>query len=264
MPHAFPRPGSTLAFEDLAGEKRAFVFLHGAGVTREMWAPQAEALNDAGHRVINVDLRGHGESTLETTFTADDAIDDIIELLEHLKLESPILVGHSFGGNIAQALVSEWPELVGHLVAVDCTWNTGELSGMEQLGLELSVPMFRAIPAKRLPRMMARGSAVTPAAIADLERMFAQMPKARFLDVWRAAVSILTPDRTYRTPVPLTLILGAHDKTGNIRTAMPAWAKAEGIEVQVIPDAGHTPSLDAPDAVTAALLAVAAGDADAP
>ncbi|WP_167051352.1 alpha/beta fold hydrolase [Salinibacterium sp. ZJ77] len=258
-PRTLPRPGATLAFDDLPGEKRAFVLVHGAGLTREMWAPQARALNEAGHRVINLDLRGHGESTLETTFTADDAIDDLIELLEQLQLDSPVLVGHSLGGNLAQSAVSEWPDLVGHFVAVDCTWNTGPLSEFEQFGLDISVPMLRAIPARRLPRMMARACSTHPAAIDELERMFAQMPKPRFLEVWGAAVSLVAPDPDYRTPVPLTLIMGAHDKTGNIRRAMPAWAKAEDIEVVRIPAAGHVPSLDNPDAMTEALLNAAAG-----
>ncbi len=253
-----PRPGATLAFEDHAGEKRAFVLLHGAGVTRAMWTPQIRDLHAAGHRVVALDLRGHGESTLESRFALDDAIDDVIALLEHLQLDSPVLVGHSFGGNLAQAVVAEWPDLVGRLVAVDCTWNTGPLSEMEQFGLDISVPIFRAIPARRLPRMMAKASAATPAAVAELERMFAQMPKPMFLDVWRAAAQLVSPDPTYRTPVPLTLVLGEHDRTGNIRKAMPAWAKRDRAELIRIPDAGHVPTLDHPEAVTAVLLAAAA------
>lgn len=252
-----PQPGATLAFEDHAGEKRTFVLLHGAGVTREMWAPQIRDLHAAGHRVIALDLRGHGESTLESRFTLDDALDDVIALLEHLQLDSPVLVGHSFGGNLAQAVVAEWPDLVGRLVAVDCTWNTGPLSEMEQFGLDISVPIFRAIPARRLPRMMAKASAITPAAIAELERMFAQIPKPVFLDVWRAAVELVSPDPGYRTPVPLTLVLSERDRTGNIRKSMPAWAERDRAELIRIPDAGHVPTLDNPDAVTAALLAAA-------
>ena len=55
------------------------------------------------------------------------------------------------------------------------------------------------------------------------------LPKRTFLDVWRATVSLVDPDPAYRTPVPLGLIRGADDRTGNIATAMPRWAAAEGV-----------------------------------
>jgi pimeloyl-ACP methyl ester carboxylesterase len=104
---------------------------------------------------------------------------------------------------------------------------------------------------------MASASAVTPDAVAALEMMFARMPKARFLDVWRATTSLVEPDPDYRTPVPLTLIRGQRDRTGNIATAMPAWAAVEGVTEHVVPAAGHVPTLDAPEAVSALLLEAA-------
>jgi pimeloyl-ACP methyl ester carboxylesterase len=54
--------------------------------------------------------------------------------------------------------------------------------------------------------------------------------------------------------VPLCLIRGDQDRTGNIASAMPRWAAAEGIEEVVIPGAGHIANQDAPDAVNTALL----------
>lgn len=114
--------------------------------------------------------------------------------------------------------------------------------------------MLGLIPAGRLPGLMAKASAVTPAAVAATEAMFRRMPKRTFLDVWRATVSLVDPDPAYRTPVPLGLIRGADDRTGNIATAMPRWAAAEGVTERVIPHAGHVATLDAPEATTAALL----------
>jgi pimeloyl-ACP methyl ester carboxylesterase len=85
--------------------------------------------------------------------------------------------------------------------------------------------------------------------IAEATETFARMPKRDFTQVWGATTGFLDPDPAYRTPVPLLLIRGALDRTGNIRTAMPAWAAAEGVPERVIPDAGHLANLDAPDAV---------------
>lgn len=253
------RPGAALSYLDAPGARRALVLVHGAGVDRSMYTPQVDALAAAGHRVIAVDLRGHGQSTLDAgvRVTASDLVDDLVALLEHLELTRPVLVGHSLGGNLAQEVVRRHPRLVGGLVAIDCTWNTGPLSSLERFSLRLAAPSLALIPAGRLPRLMAAASAVTPGAIAALEGAFARMPKARFLEVWRATTALVAPDPDYRTPVPLTLIRGERDRTGNIASAMPAWARAEGAREHVIPGAGHVPTLDAPDAVADALLEAA-------
>ena len=54
--------------------------------------------------------------------------------------------------------------------------------------------------------------------------------------------------------MPLCLLRGSADRTGNISTAMPAWAAAEGVTEHVIPGAGHLVSQDAPALVTAEVL----------
>ncbi|MEU4365233.1 alpha/beta hydrolase [Promicromonospora sp. NPDC023987] len=280
LPEALPRPGATIRFADSGGPGRPVVLSHGAGVDHTMFEPQLPVLRDAGYRVVVWDLRGHGTSALDpgTRFTADDALDDLAALLDRLGLDEhrsdehrpdglqrddprrdrPVLVGHSLGGNLAQALVRRAPERVGGLVVLDSAWNAGPLGRLERLALHFAAPMLSAIPASRLPGLMARASALRPAAVAHAEAVFARMPKERFLDVWRATVSLVDPQPGYRTPVPLGLVRGAGDRTGNIATAMPRWAAAEGVTEQVVADAGHILTLDAPDAVNETLLALLA------
>jgi pimeloyl-ACP methyl ester carboxylesterase len=221
-----------------------------------MFDAQAADLAAAGHRVVVWDLRGHGSSPLHggTRFTAADALEDLSTLLDELALDRPVLVGHSLGGNLSQEFVRRHPTRVGGLVVVDSTWNAGPLSSFEALGLRLAAPSLRAIPARRLPGIMARASAVTPAGIAYAEERFSAMPKSRFIDVWNATASLVRPEPGYRTPVPLALVRGERDRTGNIATAMPQWAAAEGTAEHVIPDAGHIVSVDAPAATTRVLL----------
>ncbi|RSN11545.1 alpha/beta hydrolase [Nonomuraea sp. WAC 01424] len=250
------RPDAELRFADRGGDGPAVVFTHGAGMDHTMFEAQADALGQAGHRTVLWDLRGHGESAQHpgARFTAAGALADLAALLDKLGIDRPVLVGHSLGGNLSQTFVRRHAGRAGGLVVLDSTWNTGPLSGVERLGLGLSVPMLRLIPAARLPGLMARASAVSPEAVARIEATFRRMPKAAFLDVWRATVSLVSPDPAYRTPVPLGLIRGAEDRTGNIAAAMPRWARAEGVSEQVIPGAGHVVTLDAPDATTRALL----------
>lgn len=249
------RTGAEIAFADTGIEGPAVVLTHGAGMDHTMWEAQAAALADAGYRVIVWDLRGHGASALApgTRFAALDALGDLAALLDECRVDEAVLVGHSLGGNLAQAFARSHPERVAGLVVVDSTWNAGPLSAPERLALRLAAPGLALVPARSLPGLMARASAVTPSAVARTEAVFARMPKRRFLDVWAATVSFVDPDPDYRSPVPLALVRGARDGTGNIATAMPRWAQVEGVAEHVVPDAGHVVTWDAPEATSRTL-----------
>ncbi|GAA2738449.1 alpha/beta hydrolase [Actinocorallia aurantiaca] len=248
--------GCAMRYADSGGDGRPVVFLHGAGADHTMYAAQYETLVAAGFRAVLLDLRGHGSSRPNTaSLSAEVLATDIEALVAHLGLRRPALVGHSLGGNLAQRLVRRAPDRYSAMAVLDSAWNTGPLSAMERLALKSAAPVLRLIPARALPRMMADASAVTDTARADLVRVFSAMPKAEFLSVWLATTRFVDPDPAYRTPVPLLLLRGAKDRTGNIATAMPQWAAAEGIEEVVIPDAGHVVTLDAPEAASKALLA---------
>ncbi|MBM7831221.1 pimeloyl-ACP methyl ester carboxylesterase [Agromyces cerinus] len=250
------RPDATVRFTMLDGDRRAVVLIHGAGMDHSMFTAQALALHRAGHPVVAFDQRGHGNSRLDPgiRFTGQAALDDLAALLDHLGLDRPALVGHSLGGNVAQELVRRDPGRAGALVVADSTWNAGPLSRGERIALRLAAPALALIPAARLPGMLARASAVTPGAVATTEAMFARMPKRSFLEVWRATVAFVDPDPDYRVPVPLGLIRGELDRTGNIATAMPEWARVEGVGEHIVAGAGHVVTLDAPEATTTALL----------
>ncbi|MET8390128.1 alpha/beta hydrolase [Streptosporangium canum] len=248
--------GCALRYDDSGGDGVPLVFSHGAGADHVMFDAQSEHLRAQGYRVVTWDMRGHGLSRpAGVRFTAEQAIADLHALIKHLALDRPVLVGQSLGGNLSQAVVRRHPDLARALIVIDSTWNTAPLSWKERLLVKAAAPSLSMIPAKRLPGMMAEASAMTEGARADARRAFSQLPKKEFIQVWRATVELLDPDPSYRTPVPLCLIRGERDRTGNIAAAMPRWARAEGVEEVVIPGAGHISNQDDPHAVNAAIEA---------
>jgi 3-oxoadipate enol-lactonase len=255
-----PLDGCDLHYADSGGDGVPLVFTHGAGADHVMFDAQFRHLAGCGYRVVVWDLRGHGRSRpAGVPFTARRAIDDLLALIGHLTLDRPVLIGQSLGGNLGQAVVKRRPELARALVVIDSTWNTAPLSWAERLLLKAAAPMLSAVPAGRLPALMADASAVTPQARKDARRAFAQVPKREFVQIWRATLDLLAPDPAYRTPVPLCLIRGERDSTGNIASAMPRWARAEGVEEVVVPGAGHLSTQDAPYAVNEAIETFLAG-----
>jgi pimeloyl-ACP methyl ester carboxylesterase len=241
------RPNAVIAFGDSGGDGTPVILTHGAGVDHTIFEAQAAALIERGFRVIIWDLRGHGKSTLTAAFTGTDALADLGALLDECNVESAVLVGHSLGGNIVQAFAHLHPNRVRGAVILDATWNTGPLTRLERLSLRLAAPLLALIPSGRLPRTLARASAVTPGAVERAEAIFARMPKRRFVQVWRATVSFVDPDPKLRFPVPLALIRGAEDRTGNITVAMSRWAAADRAAEHVIARAGHLVTWDAPE-----------------
>ncbi|MAA82152.1 MAG: flavin reductase [Hyphomonas sp.] len=99
----------------------AVLLLHGGGQTREMWKPTAEALVQAGRYVINVDLRGHGDSDWpeDGRYDLDAYVGDLKAILNELG-SRPVIVAASLGGWIASvALAEEGSHLATGLVLVD-------------------------------------------------------------------------------------------------------------------------------------------------
>lgn len=252
------RASADVAFADQGVGQPTVVLTHGAGVDHSMFEAQAASLAQRGVRVIVWDMRGHGQSTINAgvRFTSVDALEDLGALLAECGVDEPILVGHSLGGNLVQAFVQKHPERVGGVIILDSAWNAGPLSRLERFALRLAAPLLGLIPEGALPRLMARASAESADAIARTEAVFARMPKRRFLDVWAATTSFITPDPAYRSPVPIALVRGERDRTGNIATATARWAATEMIVEHVIPDAGHMVTWDAPEAVSRVILEI--------
>lgn len=109
-------PGTSLSFTtsdgvrlvyDDEGHGRPFVLLPGYGSERGHWEYQREALLSAGHRVVALDLRGHGESEKpEHGQTLARLGQDVREVLETLDLDDVTLVAHSMGVSVSLAMFS--------------------------------------------------------------------------------------------------------------------------------------------------------------
>ena len=101
------------------GEGTPLIILHGLWGASENWLPIAHLLEDK-FQVILPDVRNHGQSPHDETMNYEVMSNDVIELVENLKLPvRPHIVGHSMGGKIVMALLLKRPELVNKAVVVD-------------------------------------------------------------------------------------------------------------------------------------------------
>jgi pimeloyl-ACP methyl ester carboxylesterase len=100
------------------GSGRPLILLHGGLGSGEMFGPALERLAE-GHRVIAVDLQGHGRTAdVDRPLSVVTMGDDIAALIEHLGLGQVDLVGYSLGGGVAFHCAANHPEVVRRLVMV--------------------------------------------------------------------------------------------------------------------------------------------------
>lgn len=88
-----------LAVRDYGGGGSPVLLLHGLGGTLLHWEAVAPLLTGV-HRVVCMDLRGHGLSG-DGPWNWEAVLDDLQAVIDHLGLDAPVVVGHSLGGMIA-------------------------------------------------------------------------------------------------------------------------------------------------------------------
>lgn len=111
--------GLDIAYVEIAGAEPPIVLVHGFTDTSRSFSLLAPHLS--GRRLIIPDLRGHGGSQAGEGCSVVDFAEDIADLIRRLRLDRPVVVGHSLGGMVSIALAAQYPELIGGLVILAST-----------------------------------------------------------------------------------------------------------------------------------------------
>ena len=110
--------GGRIAYE-VTGHGPLVVLSHGIGDHRQVYRFLAPELAQAGYRVANADLRGHGESSMGwASITRTDIAGDLLALISHLGGPA-VIVGHSISGGAATIAAAKQPELVSAMVEIN-------------------------------------------------------------------------------------------------------------------------------------------------
>jgi 3-oxoadipate enol-lactonase len=226
------------------------VFVHAGGVDGRMWHPLAECLE--GRRMHIPDLRGHGSTPLPPGEYSH--AEDLLRMLDDLRIKRATIVGASFGGWVALQLATKAPDRVNGLALLASTnrdrdesaWSpeivafrakeealleAGDIDGAVALGLRAWKPR----PGVRdLVEEMSRDAFVLQQGVEAEER---QLP------VDLAAIK-----------APTLVVSGGKDPMPDFAQIADFLAGAiEGAERAEVKDAGHLIALERPDA-TAELL----------
>ena len=145
----------TLRYRDWGGEGVPIVLLHGLSSSLRIWDFVAPILAGRFH-VVAVDQRGHGLSTKpDHGYGFAEVTGDLASFIELVGLGRPVIVGHSWGGNVAVQFGADYPQATRGLVLVDGGFiERSKDATWEQAEREMRPPEIDGAPVDRFVQMM--------------------------------------------------------------------------------------------------------------
>ena len=245
-----------LAYDEV-GDGEAVVFISGTSLDRTVWGPQVAAFADR-YRCFTIDNRDVGESTyVAHGYTPRDLAADVDGLLAALDLPAAHVVGHSLGGAIGQELALASPDRVRTLTLIG-SWARND---------EYTRALFRTWkrlrttlePAAFLEAILLTGVGHTflnAIGVDAMVQLFLAAPNPQTAEGYcrqvDADLAHDTLDRLGKIQPPTLVIAGDEDKIFPPHHARQL-ADGIGCELLMIPGVGHSPALENPAAVNAAL-----------
>ena len=249
-----------LHYEDTGGTGEPIVFSHGLLWNVALFAPQMAALK-ARYRCIAYDHRGQGQSADDPRKVIDMDLltEDAVALIEALDLGPVHFCGLSMGGFVGMRLAARHPRLVRSLILCETSSepeppdNAPKYARMNWVARWLG-PRF-VIP-KVMPILFGKTSLADPTRAADRQEWVRQLNKNR-RSIWRAVNGVIRrkaiTSELRNISAPTLVIVGEEDVATVPARAEHIAAGIANARLVVIPRAGHSSSVEQPDAVTAAI-----------
>ncbi|MEU7017667.1 alpha/beta fold hydrolase [Streptomyces sp. NPDC046385] len=238
----------------------ALLLIHGSASSTRSWDPLVPLLSGA-HRVIRVDLLGHGRSATpdDRSYALPDQAGRVGTVLDRLGVAHAVVVGHSSGGAVATALTEERPDLVSALVLINTGPGLhafiappGDAAGLppwpptdEQLRLFASTGFSR--PGYRVPSEL----------LDDVRRMTLHTLTSTMQATRDYLMRQALPERLAALRKPLLVVFGEDDRRWRSSSAAE-YRVVPGAQVTLLPGLGHSPLLEDPARTAVPLLAFTA------
>jgi pimeloyl-ACP methyl ester carboxylesterase len=249
---------------EVTGEGPGLILIHGHGGAKEDFADHVPGLA-RDHTVVVFDLRGHGASDKPTdaaAYSLDRLAADTVAVADAVGLGRFRLLGHSLGGMIARKVAIREAARIDALIMMDTC--AGPIPGFDASLVEIGCEVALSEGKEALKELMDFVRYLeTPAheRLVEARPGFTEFEARKWADVSMIAWVALAREvgkqsddlpALTASPFPLLVIVGDQDEAF-LRTSHAMHEGIPGAELATIPDAGHSPQVENPDAWFAAL-----------
>jgi 3-oxoadipate enol-lactonase len=241
-------------------ERIPVVFLPGLGGAARLWDPQMTSFSAAGYQPVALDLPGCGSRPPVDAMDFDMLAADLERTVDERKLDRPVIVGHSFGGMIAQTALRRRPHGYRAAVLTGTSPAFGAPSGdfQKKFIADRLGPLDRGgtmadMAKESADKLMAVGADPANRALL-IEVMGALSPRS-----YRAAMQCLVgfDERANlgQIDVPVLCLVGSLDRNAPPAVMERMASKISGARYVCMHGLGHMPNLEAPGVFDAAIFA---------
>ncbi|WP_321905555.1 alpha/beta fold hydrolase [Paraburkholderia tropica] len=225
------------------------ILIHAVGLDLTYWDRQIEALT-AHHHVVALDLPGHGRSSRAAhSGSIVDLARDVVMVINDLGSLPVHVVGHSFGGMVAQQLAISYPDRVRSLTlaATAATFSDGARDYLRGHGSAVSAQGMRAaLPS--LPFSLAdRTRQRRPELLDRLTKTILAMDPDVYAAAWAEIADFDTSDRLSSVRCPSLLLVGDEDRNTPPDASAALVQGIRAAAMVVIAEASHMVPMEAAD-----------------
>lgn len=251
-----------IAVRQSIGRGLPVVLLHGNSSSMEAFRRQFAAPLGRHHRLIALDLPGHGASAdardPATGYTLPGYAATVREVLDALGIERALLFGWSLGGHVALELAAGWPGALGVALcaAPPTTPDPAGIAAAFTPSPLLPLLMAETLDAAAVDQLALGFFGEDPPDFAarDLRRTDGRARTVLFESLFRGE-AVDEKALVETRPLPVMVIQGEHEPFASAaHLESIAFAALHEGRPTVVPGAGHAPFWTAPDVVNAALL----------
>lgn len=228
--HSVHVNGIDLSYEE-QGAGKPLVLLHAFGACRQMWQPFTEQLAK-NHRLIIVDLRGHGHSTNPgDTFTHRQAASDVLALLDSLGIDQFAAMGVSSGGMTLLHMATRQPKRVESMVLVSASpyFPQAARSILRDVSLDNMPPEVR----KEFRDCATRGEPQVRQLVAQFQGFHKSYDDMNFTAPYLSTISART-----------LIVHGDRDPFFPVEIPVGLYASIPNASLWIIPGGDHVPIFD--------------------
>lgn len=248
-----------IAYDDTGGSGPLVIAIPGMGDLRSEYRALRPLLQQAGYRVVTMDVRGHGETSARWSDHSAHAVGrDALALIERLGAGPAVILGNSFAAGSALWAAHDAPAQVRGVVLLGPIVRDGPPSWFAKTAIALGfggpwrVAFWTAYWNSLFPSRKPADHAQAEAALVGNLREPGRMEALRtMVGLSKADTEALVA----RSRVPALVVMGTRDPDFADAAAEARWlGQALGSEPLIVDGAGHYPHLETPEQVAPAVL----------